>query len=58
MQKVKLKAKKHLIVIQVPSDMSTDAMAKLSRQLKDSVPGLNVLVSQSETEMTVLTLED
>ncbi len=58
MQEVKLKAKKHLIVIQVPSDMSTDAMAKLSQQLKDSVPGLNVLVSQSETEMTVLTLED
>ena len=58
MQELKLKAKKHLIVIQVPSDMSTDAMAKLSQQLKDSVPGLNVLVSQSETEMTVLTLED
>ncbi len=58
MQEVKLKAKKHLIVIQVPSDMSTDAMAKLSQQLRDSVPGLNVLVSQSETEMTVLTLED
>ena len=58
MQKVKLKAKKHLIVIQVPSDMSTDSMTTLSQQLRDSVPGLNVLVSQSETEMTVLTLED
>lgn len=58
MQEVKLKAKKHLIVIQVPTDMSTDAMAKLSQQLRESVPGLNVLVSQSETEMTVLTLED
>ena len=58
MQELKLKAKKHLIVIQVPSDMSIDAMAKLSKQLTDSVPGLNVLVSQSETEMTVLTLED
>ena len=58
MQEVKLKANKHLIVIQVPSDMSTDAMTKLSQLLRDSVPGLNVLVSQSETEMTVLTLED
>lgn len=58
MQEIKLKAKKHLIVIQVPTDMSTDAMAKLSQQLRESVPGLNVLVSQLETEITVLTLED
>lgn len=58
MQQIKLKAKKHLIVIQVPTDMSTDAMAELSQQLRESVPGLNVLVSQSETEMTVLRLED
>lgn len=58
MQQIKLKAKKHLILIQVPTDMSTDAMAELTQKLMQSVPGLNVLVSQSETEMTVLTLED
>lgn len=58
MQEIKLKPKKHLILIQVPSDLSTDAMRKLTEQLHETVPGLNVMLTQAETEVTVLTLED
>lgn len=58
MQEVKVKSKKHLILIQVPSDLSTDAMRNLTIQLERSLPGLNVMLTQPETEVTVLTLED
>lgn len=58
MQEVKLKKDKHLVVIKVPSNMSCDAMDKLSTNIRESMPGINVMVVQAETEMTVITLED
>ena len=58
MQEIKLKKKKHLLVIQVPSDMSTDAMRAMAEKFFETVPDLNLMLTQAETEMTVLTLED
>lgn len=58
MQEIKLKKDKHLVVIKVPPNMSYDAMDKLSTHIRESMPGINVMVVQAETEMTVITLED
>lgn len=58
MQEIKLKKGKHLIVIKVPSNLSYEALELLSKNIQQGVDGLNVMVIQGETEMTVITLED
>lgn len=58
MQEIKVKANKHVIMIKVPPNMSVDAMNKLLQRFEEMVPGLNVMLTQPETEVTVLTLED
>jgi hypothetical protein len=58
MKEITVKPQKHLIIIQLPHDLSTDVMEKLKRNIHDSIPGLNFLLCQPETELTVLKLED